>query len=208
MSAGKCGVGDDNIVDEDARKELANLLSDHRFHATERQKSILAYLVEQHLSSEDDETVKAYSIAVDVLRRPTNFDASIDPIVRIEMSRLRSSLSNYYEAYGDRREIWIDVTRGRYAVTFERKAPRRAEPDKNEGNKDAAKPASDVSATAPPRHAAAMTIVWTASILLVSLVAGVTFAAFKYLDGPALTARPTLPTTRRSRRPIVCRKHS
>ncbi|NTG36930.1 hypothetical protein G6K91_21975 [Agrobacterium rhizogenes] len=107
-----------SITEEEARSELERLFSDPRFHATERSRLILSYLAERHFSGHED-AVKAYTIAIDVLGRPSNFDASTDPIVRIEISRLRSFLDQYYEAYKDS-GLAIDIPTGRYVARFSR----------------------------------------------------------------------------------------
>ncbi|TCL67150.1 hypothetical protein [Rhizobium sp. BK251] len=105
------------VTEADARLELERLLSDPRFHATERAGSILKYIAEQGFIGHP-EGVKAYSIAIDVLGRASNFDASLDPIVRIEVSRLRNALSQYYEAFGTPTGILIDLPKGRYVTRF------------------------------------------------------------------------------------------
>jgi hypothetical protein len=64
--------------------------------------------------------VSAYSIAFDILGRGSSFDAAIDPIVRIEMSRLRSSLVQYYEAFGAGCDLSIHIPKGRYMAVFGR----------------------------------------------------------------------------------------
>ncbi|KQV15643.1 hypothetical protein ASC97_31270 [Rhizobium sp. Root1203] len=101
----------------EAKAELERLLSDSRFHVTDRAVSILRYLAE-HLFQGQREGVKAYAIAVDVLGRPTNFDPAIDPIVRIEVSRLRSALNQYYEAYGAETSVELQLPKGRYLAVF------------------------------------------------------------------------------------------
>ncbi len=101
-----------------ASEALELLLADTRFNAGGRQRAILSYLVSRRFEHED---VKAYVIAVDVLGRPTNFNAAIDPIVRIEMSRLRSTLESFYAAFGDDHDVWISITKGKYIACFTRK---------------------------------------------------------------------------------------
>ncbi|KKX23867.1 hypothetical protein [Rhizobium sp. LC145] len=104
----------------EAKRELTRLLSDGRFHATDRQKAILVYLAERKFAGCEAGT-KAFAIAVDVLGRTSSFDSAVDPIVRIEIGRLRSSLENYYEAYGQSPGTRIEVPRGRYVSIFTRK---------------------------------------------------------------------------------------
>ena len=108
-----------DVAEAEAREELERLLSDTRFHATERSRCILRYIAERHFDGHED-GVKAYSIAIDVLGRPSSFDPSTDPIVRIEASRLRSSLSQYYEAFGEQLDVTIHLPKGRYVAVFSR----------------------------------------------------------------------------------------
>jgi tetratricopeptide (TPR) repeat protein len=117
MHAGQHDEETCDVSEADARFELERLLADPRFHGTERARCILRYLAERHFDGCDD-GVKAYSIALDVLGRPSSFDAASDPIVRIEMSRLRSSLSQYYEAFGDESVVAIHLPKGRYLAAF------------------------------------------------------------------------------------------
>ncbi|CDZ68271.1 Tetratricopeptide repeat protein [Neorhizobium galegae bv. orientalis] len=108
------------VSEQEAKLELDRLLADPRFHATDRAKSILKYVAQQSLDGRT-EHVKAYSIAIDVLNRPTSFDPNTDPIVRIEISRLRLALSNYYEAYGSSLDVTIHLPVGKYLVLYEKK---------------------------------------------------------------------------------------
>lgn len=100
---------------ERAKEALERLFADPRLKVTDRQKAILSYLVERRF---DDEEVKAYAIAIDILGRPSTFDPAIDPIVRIEISRLRSSLQAYYAAFGEEHDIWISIRKGKYVACF------------------------------------------------------------------------------------------
>ena len=119
MNAGEHDAGCGEITQYQAREELERLLGDPRFHATERARKILRYVAEQCFNGEA-EGVKAYAIALDVLNRPARFDSNSDPIVRIELSRLRGALSNYYEAFGSELDITIHLPVGRYLTIFTR----------------------------------------------------------------------------------------
>src|SRR5262245_48575833 len=85
------------VSSTDARNELDRILSDPEFHCAERNKKFLRFIAEELFAGRAS-ALKAYTIAVDVFGRPSNFDASIDPIVRIEATRLRAALIRYYEA--------------------------------------------------------------------------------------------------------------
>ena len=102
-----------------AREELEAILSDPQFQCSERNKKFLRFISEELFAGRDS-ALKAYSIAVDVFGRPPSFDASTDPIVRIEATRLRSALARYYELYGLNREVSIELPKGRYVPVFSR----------------------------------------------------------------------------------------
>ncbi|HEV7325164.1 MAG TPA: hypothetical protein VGN91_08855 [Bosea sp. (in: a-proteobacteria)] len=62
--------------------------------------------------------IKAYSIGVDVFGRDDSFDPTVDPIVRIEATRLRSALTAYYDSAGSEDRVRITIPRGSYVPTF------------------------------------------------------------------------------------------
>ncbi|KRE20603.1 hypothetical protein ASE66_07020 [Bosea sp. Root483D1] len=107
----------------ECRRELNRLLSDPDFQCSDRNKRFLQYISEESFEGRQA-AIKAYAIAVDVFGRPPSFDAAIDPIVRIEATRLRAALLRYYELHGHEREIHIDLPKGRYVPSF----PRIAQP--------------------------------------------------------------------------------
>lgn len=104
---------------DEAKAELERLLADSRFKLTDRNRAFLRYIADESFVGES-KGVKAYSIAIDVFGRSPDFDANIDPIVRIEATRLRASLDQYYEAYGAELPIHIHLPRGHYIAEFTR----------------------------------------------------------------------------------------
>lgn len=110
---------DPSISEDEARAELERVLGDSEFHSTERNKKFLRFVSEE-LFRGRSEAVKAYSVAVDVFGRPATFDPAIDPIVRIEATRLRASLARYYERHGRSGGIYVDLPKGRYVPVFGR----------------------------------------------------------------------------------------
>jgi len=77
----------------------------------------MTYIVERKLAGEE-EAIKAYSIAVDVLGRPANFDPQVDPIVRVQARRLRGLLEDYYRETGRDDPVHIRLPVGRYVPEF------------------------------------------------------------------------------------------
>jgi TolB-like protein len=103
--------------DEEVRQELSTLLGRGDFHASERNRRFLTYIVEETLQGRADR-IKAYSIAIAAFDRSDDFDPLTDPIVRIEASRLRRSLEHYYLTAGKTDHIRIDMPKGSYVGTF------------------------------------------------------------------------------------------
>jgi hypothetical protein len=112
----------EHIDQVEAQAEIDRLLSDCRFQSPERNKSFLRFIASEFFEGRA-EAIKAYAIAVDVFGRPTNFDPSVDPIVRIEATRLRAALTQYYGAHGSDTGIRVDLPRGRYVPVFTRMVP-------------------------------------------------------------------------------------
>ncbi|WP_158083526.1 tetratricopeptide repeat protein [Manganibacter manganicus] len=110
------------VSQEETLAELERVLTDPNFRSSERNKRFLRYVMEKVLEGATDK-IKAYSVAVDVFGRPADFDPIIDPIVRIEAMRLRSSLSHYYEVHGQQSLLRIGLPKGGYVPTIRRRRP-------------------------------------------------------------------------------------
>ena len=91
-------------------------------HASERQKRLLIYLVEETLAGRSNR-LKAYNIATTILGRNERFDPQIDPVVRIEVSQLRRCLERYYLIEGQAEQHRIVIPRGSYAPRLEPASP-------------------------------------------------------------------------------------
>lgn len=95
------------------------MLSSADFRASSQLSQFLAYIVEQTLKGEAD-TIKGYTIAVEALGRSADFDPQLDPIVRVEATRLRRALTAYYAGAGRDDPIVILVPKGSYVPQFQR----------------------------------------------------------------------------------------
>lgn len=108
------------IPDVDVRAQLARILGHRDFEGSKRTRELLQYLVEESLAGHDSR-LKGYTIAVEVFGRPPDFDANLDPIVRIQAGRLRRALEHYYLVAGGADPIAIGVPRGGYVPEFTRR---------------------------------------------------------------------------------------
>src|SRR5262249_47964872 len=73
------------------------------------------------------DSLKEYSIGVEVFERGADFDPRIDNVVRIQAAKLRSKLVEFYAAEGVSDPIVITIPRGSYAPEIqERSVPSTA----------------------------------------------------------------------------------
>lgn len=102
-----------------ALAELNRLLEDPKFNASDRNKRFLKYISDEYFAGRGD-SVKAFTIAVDVFGRSSDFDPQNDAIVRIEANRLRAALKKYYDEHGG--DITISIEKGKYQPLFIQKS--------------------------------------------------------------------------------------
>src|SRR5262245_55602284 len=106
----------DSFVRE-VRAHLEHLLLSPHFDGSTRSREFLRYVVDEVLAGRAS-YLKQATIAVEVFGRRPDFDAVIDPIVRVQAGRLRRSLERYYLLCSDRDPIRIELPKGSYAPVF------------------------------------------------------------------------------------------
>jgi Malectin domain len=102
---------------EQEKRELEAVLASGIFTRAPNLAHLLSYICGKHFEGADDQ-LKEYTIAVEALRRPAEFDPKQDSIVRVEAHRLRKRLREYYEADGAAHAVQIVVPSGQYAPKF------------------------------------------------------------------------------------------
>ena len=98
------------------RQELQEVLS-AVFSRSSNMEKMLRYVSEKYFEGQATE-IKEYSIAVDALGRPHDFDPTEDSIVRVEAHRLRVKLARYYQKEGSKHPIQIVLPSGGYVPQF------------------------------------------------------------------------------------------
>src|SRR5690349_17439387 len=101
----------------DVRHHLERVLRSPHFDGSARSREFLRYVVEEVLAGRAA-YLKQAAIAVEVFGRKPDFDAVIDPIVRVQAGRLRRSLERFYLLSGDTDFIRIELPKGSYAPVF------------------------------------------------------------------------------------------
>ena len=102
---------------EEIRQQLQRILDSPEFHATQRQREFLQFVVAETIAGRSEE-IKGYTIATRVFGRNEDFDQAMDPIVSIQAGQLRRALERYYLVAGSRDPIRIDIPKGTYVPTF------------------------------------------------------------------------------------------
>jgi predicted ATPase len=118
MSNRPSGPDANAVAPADVRTHLARILQSRAFDRAPMLSRLLQHIVEQTLHGADD-SLKEYSLGVDVFDRGPSFDPRTDTIVRVQARRLRSRLKEYYAAEGRRDPIRIEVPIGRYSASFQ-----------------------------------------------------------------------------------------
>jgi hypothetical protein len=106
---------------DEVRAQVDRMIASDEFKRSPQLGSFLRFVVESVLQGTSSR-IKAYTIAVEVLRRDTRFDPQADPIVRVEATRLRRTIDRYYAGAGSNDTIRVALPRGSYIPTFSRRA--------------------------------------------------------------------------------------
>ena len=103
---------------EEILSQVDRILAGNAFDASERNRAFLRYVVEETLAGRT-EYIKGYTVALKVFNRDPDFDPQLDPVVRIEASRLRRSLERYYFTAGKFDRVRVELPKGGYVPRFD-----------------------------------------------------------------------------------------
>lgn len=98
-------------------RELESVLGSGVFDRSPMLAQLLRYVCAKYFEG-SAETIKEYSIAVDVLGRSPEFDPKKDSIIRVQFHRLREKLTEYYANGGAVHPVHIVIPHGHYAPQF------------------------------------------------------------------------------------------
>ena len=95
------------------RSALSRLERNPIFAQADRMLRFLHYIVEEVLAGHGDRLTQ-FALGIDVFDRDENFDPAFDSIVRVEASRLRNKLREYYSTDGKGDEVRFELPKGTY----------------------------------------------------------------------------------------------
>ena len=83
------------------------------FRSAPMMRTLLVYLW-----SHRGEPISEYAVAVDALGRPANFDPKADSTVRVQISRLRAKLKEFYEDQGEAFPLKLSIPLGQHDLEW------------------------------------------------------------------------------------------
>ena len=98
-------------------RELQAILASGIFDRSPALAQLLSYVCAKYFEGTADR-IKEYSLAIDVLGRPPDFDPKRDSIIRVQFHRLRERLAEYYANGGANDPVHIVIPQGQYAPRF------------------------------------------------------------------------------------------
>jgi adenylate cyclase len=102
------------------REQLARIVNSPGFVSSARLRRFLTHVVNRTIHGDLD-SLKEFSIALEVFDRSSDYDPNIDAIVRVEARRLRAKLKAYYENEPGRNDpVLIALRPGSYVPVFRR----------------------------------------------------------------------------------------
>ncbi|MDX2041925.1 MAG: hypothetical protein SF097_11780 [Acidobacteriota bacterium] len=138
---------------------------------------LLTYLLE-HSLAEHAEPLKEFTIGVEALGKPEGYDPRLDSTVRVDISKLRTKLREYYQKEGVTSPLRIEIPKGQYDLNYVR-VPHLVE-------------APVLEPRAKPRRK--MLWLWAVGIALVAGLLG--FGLARFFGAPKPTAPALTPELR------------
>src|SRR6202051_3865963 len=106
--------------ESDVRAALERIVASETFRTSPQLGAFLRFIVEEALSGRGA-SLKGYTIGVEALGRDPRFNPHVDPIVRVEATRLRRAMERYYSGEGIDDPVAIELPRGSYLRTLSRR---------------------------------------------------------------------------------------
>src|ERR1700746_409830 len=100
------------------REQLARIVNSPGFVSSARLSRFLTHVVNRTIEGDLD-SLKEFSVALEVFDRSSDYDPNIDAIVRVQARRLRAKLKAYYEeGPGSSDPVLIALRPGSYMPIF------------------------------------------------------------------------------------------
>jgi hypothetical protein len=165
--------------------QVGRIVSSEVLRSSESLCHLLGYLASHWVQGRSG-SVKEYQIATEVFGRPVDFDPRLDSTVRVQASRLRAKLAEYYAGPGAQDPVIVDIPKGAYSVVVHA----RAVPDET-----VAHPEVRPAEVAPVfRRNPFRVAVWLLAILCCGLILSLLYVA-RRRPAPVAELRPEIPAS-------------
>jgi hypothetical protein len=98
--------------------QIQHVIDSETFRSAPTLQLLLRFLATRVLDEHAHE-IKEYTIGVEALGRRQDFDPKTDPIVRVQVYRLRQKLKEYYDLEGSQDSTLVEIPKGHYLPRFE-----------------------------------------------------------------------------------------
>lgn len=105
------------MTKEDKMTELEKVLHGRTLQGAENLRAFLQFVGRKAIDGQEG-SLKEYVIATEVFGRASNYDPRVDSVVRVQASRLRSKLMEYYATEGKDDKVIIGLPKGHYSPVF------------------------------------------------------------------------------------------
>ncbi len=122
MNTSRQDLADELFSEDLIYEQIQKIFSCPAFSVSEILRRFLTYITKETLAGRSN-TIKEYTIAVNVLNKPASFKPQQDAIVRIHAGRLRRALHYYYKESGEADKIELTIPKGSYVPVFTKKPP-------------------------------------------------------------------------------------
>src|SRR5688572_25963607 len=112
----------DGLAADAVLRQLGKVLASPEFSGARSRARFLEYIVTRTLAGEED-TLKEYTIGLEVFDRGPAFDPRADGVVRTQAGLLRRHLERYYAGDGRHDPVVIVVPKGHYVPKFSVPSP-------------------------------------------------------------------------------------
>ena len=107
-----------NLTPDKIAAELDRIITSSQFASSPRVTELLQHIVDAHLKGTAGH-LTGITIAQDLFGKDESFDPSKNPIVRVNVARLRRMLDKYYQGHGQNNPLRFSIPKGSYAPLIE-----------------------------------------------------------------------------------------
>lgn len=112
---------------DEKRRAVEDVINHPILHGSEALCHLLRYLAE-HSLEHPQQSLKEHQIATEVFGRSAAFDPRLDSTVRVQTSRLRAKLAEYYATTTPAHGCQLEIPKGSYSVVFHDRVAPQSQP--------------------------------------------------------------------------------